>query len=97
MPLTRGEIVGYDAKRMFYKFTMMNGVKTVDCEISNVALNDLARWETTQLPDRDAQFLRFRDLIEKVASDIFVLNDASPVQVFSKHVSEPGMKAKSKC
>ena len=44
---------------------MMNGVKTVDCAISNVALNDLARWENAQLPDRDAQFLSFRDLIEK--------------------------------
>jgi hypothetical protein len=50
---------------MFYKFTMMNGVKTVDCEISNIALNDLTRWENAQLPDRDAQFLSFRDLIEK--------------------------------
>jgi hypothetical protein len=42
MPLTRGEIVGYDAERRFYEFAMMDGVNTVDCEISNVALNDLA-------------------------------------------------------
>ena len=32
MPLTRGEIVGYDAERRFYEFAMMDGVNTVDCE-----------------------------------------------------------------
>jgi hypothetical protein len=58
MPLTRGEIVGHDAGGMFYKFTMMNGIHTVDCEISNVALSDLAggRWATLQIPDREATF-----------------------------------------
>ena len=42
MPLTRGEAVGYDADLMVFKFTMMNGVQIVQCQISNAALGDLA-------------------------------------------------------
>jgi hypothetical protein len=89
MPLTRGEIIGYDARRMSYKFTMMDGVKKiVDCEISATALGDLvgSRWGTVQPPDRDAQFLKFRDLIEELASHLFEPNGARPVRVFAKHL-----------
>ena len=83
MPLTRGEIIGFNVERMVYKFTMMHGEKTVDCEISNIALNDLARWEDVQLPDRNAQFLAFRDLIEQAASHQFELDGANPVRIFA--------------
>lgn len=88
--LTRGEIIGYDARRMSHKFTMMDGVKKiVDCEISATALGDLvgSRWGTVQPPDRDAQFLKFRDLIEELASHLFEPNGARPVRVFAKHLS----------
>ena len=45
MPLTRGEVVGYDADLMVFKFTMRNGEQIVQCQISNAALGDLAdRW-----------------------------------------------------
>jgi hypothetical protein len=90
MPLTRGEIIGYDARRMSYKFTMVDGVKKIiDCEISATALGDLvgSRWGTVRPPDRDAQFLKFRDLIEELASHLFERNGAGPVRVFAKHLS----------
>jgi hypothetical protein len=91
MPLTRGEIVGYDAGGMFYKFTMKNGVHAVDCEISNVALSDLVggRWATLQVPDREVQFLRFREQIESIASKLFDADLSKPklVRIFAKHLS----------
>ena len=58
MPLARGTIVGFDASRMTYNFTMMDGPHIIDCQISSVSLDDLAgqRWQTSRVPDRDAQF-----------------------------------------
>ena len=45
MPLTRGEVVGYDADLMVFKFTMRNGERIVQCQISRAAIGDLAdRW-----------------------------------------------------
>jgi hypothetical protein len=86
MPLKRGEIIGYDAERMVYEFTMINDFDTIDCEISNAALNVLARaWENDQLPDRGAHFLKFRDLIEQAAAHQFELDGVSPVRIFAKH------------
>ena len=90
MPLTRGDIIGYDAGRMSYKFTMMNGGAAIDCEISSVALNDLIgdRWSKQEIADRDAQFLKFRDLIESIASDLFNAGPSRPkvVRIFAKHL-----------
>jgi len=37
MPLTRGQVVGYDADLMAFKFTMRNGDQIVRCQISNAA------------------------------------------------------------
>lgn len=84
MPLKRGKAIGYDAERMVYEFTMVNDLDTIDCEISNAALNVLARcWE--QVPDRDQHFLAFRDLIERAAAHQFELDGVSPVRIFAKH------------
>jgi len=50
MPLTRGEVVGYDAVLMVFKFTMRDGEQILPCEISNAALGDLAdRWRGAAL------------------------------------------------
>jgi Protein of unknown function (DUF1488) len=87
MPLTRGAAVGYDAVRMSYKFTMLDGTRTVHCEISSAALTDIAggRWQKISL-DRDAQFLAFRDTIEHIASSQFDARQAGPVRIFAKHL-----------
>jgi hypothetical protein len=42
MPLTRGEIVGYDSERLAFKFTMLNAGEIVYCQISDAALDELA-------------------------------------------------------
>jgi hypothetical protein len=42
MPLTRGQIVGHDDERLAFAFTMMNDSETVQCQISDAAMDDLA-------------------------------------------------------
>jgi len=89
MPLMRGRILGYDADRMTFEFTMMHDARIVDCEISSTAMDDLAGEKGVRTNEREAQFRRLRDTIERVASDIFDQRSMSPVEtirIFSKHV-----------
>ena len=89
MPLMRGRILGYDANRMAFEFTMMHGARIVDCEISSTAMDDLAGEKGVRPDEREAQFRRLRDAIERVASDIFDQSSMSAVEIiriFSKHV-----------
>jgi hypothetical protein len=89
MPLTRGKIVGYDTERLAFGFTMLNGDDTVDCQISDAAMDELAGVRGTPSIARQAQFLSLRDAIEQIASDVF---DAGPivkgsvVRIFTKHI-----------
>ena len=89
MPLMRGRPVGYDAERMVFIFTMMHGATIIDCEISSAALDDLVGGKGARPNEREAQFLRLRDTIERVASDSFVSNgthSGETIRIFSKHL-----------
>jgi hypothetical protein len=97
MPLARGTILGFDAARMTYKFTMADGPQIIDCQISSAALDDLAgqRSKPPRVLDRDTQFLEFRDQIEKLASDQFdrdIESKPKLVRIFAKHIpkGDPG-------
>ena len=89
MPLTRGRIVGYDNERLAFKFTMQNGDETIDCQISDAAMDELAGLKGTESLARQAQFTALRDAIERIASGRF---DAAPamkgyvVRIFTKHI-----------
>ena len=89
MPLTRGKIVGYDTERLAFGFTMQNDGDTVDCQISDAAMDELAGVRGTPSLARQAQFVALRDAIERIASDVF---DAGPkvkgrvVRIFTKHI-----------
>lgn len=89
MPLTRGQLGGYDVERMTFVFTMMHGAKIIDCEISSAALDDLADEKGTRPSEREAQFKRMRDVIERVTCDTFVgkgMPQGETIRIFSKHV-----------
>jgi hypothetical protein len=89
MPLMRGRIAGYDADRMTFEFTMMHDARIIDCEISSVALDDLAGEKGVRPGEREAQFRRLRDAIERVASDAFDQNGIAAgetLRIFAKHV-----------
>jgi hypothetical protein len=89
MPLTRGQIVGHDNDRLAFAFTMIADVETVQCQISDAAMDELAGAKGTPSIARQAQFVTHRDTIERIASDLF---DKAPsikghvVRVFSKHI-----------
>jgi hypothetical protein len=89
MPLTRGKVLGYDLERLAFRFSMLNDSETVECQISDAAMDELAGVKGTLSTARQAQFLTHRDAIEQIASDLF---DAAPwiksaaVRIFTKHI-----------
>ena len=91
MPLTRGQIGGHDNERLAFAFTMMNDGETVQCQISDAAMD-----EGTPSIARQAQFVAHRDTIDRIASDLF---DKAPsikgyvVRIFSKHIQGADLRA----
>jgi hypothetical protein len=89
MPLTGGQIVGHDGERLAFAFTMMNDGETVQCQISDAAMDELAEAKGTLSIARQAQFVAHRDTIERIASDLY---DKAPrikgyvVRIFTKHI-----------
>ena len=89
MPLTRGRIVGYDDERLAFGFTMLHDGETVDCQISDAAMDELAGVRGSPSTARQALFLQHRDAIEQIASGLF--NDSrtvkgAVVRIFTKHI-----------
>jgi uncharacterized protein DUF1488 len=89
MPLTRGQIIGHDNERLAFAFSMLNDGETVQCQISDAAMDELAATKGTPSIARQAQFVTHRDPIEQMASDLY---DRAPrikgyvVRIFTKHV-----------
>jgi len=74
---------------MAFLFTMTDGAKMVDCEISSSALDDLDGVKGTWPDEREAQFMRLREVVERVASYLFKRqgrSTAARVRIFSKDV-----------
>jgi hypothetical protein len=90
MPLTRGWALGYNTERMAFEFAMLNNEgETVECEISSVAMDELAGKRGTLPAEREALFLRLREAIERIASDNFdegTIVRGAVVRVFAKHI-----------
>jgi Protein of unknown function (DUF1488) len=89
MPLTRGRIVGYDDERLAFGFTMLNDGETVDCQISDAAMDELAGVRGSPSTARQALFLQHRDAIERIASRLFDDSRAvkgAVVRIFTKHI-----------
>jgi hypothetical protein len=74
---------------MMFLFTMMHAARIVDCEISSSALDDLDGEKGTLPDEREVQFKRLRDTIERIVSDTFEQNgrpEGETIRIFSKHV-----------
>jgi len=68
---------------------MLNDGETVQCQISDAAMDELAGMKGTENTARVAQFLSLRDTIERIASDLF--DEAPTIQgyvtrIFTKHL-----------
>ena len=91
MPLTRDRIIGHDIERLAFRFTMLNGVDTVECQISDAAMDILGGVKGTESIARQAQFLALRDAVEGVASDMFdrmSVVKGRIIRIFTKHVQK---------
>ncbi len=89
VPLTRHEIVGHDQERLAFRFSMLDDERIVQCQISDLALDELAGMQGTESEARLAQFLSLRDTIENLAIRLFDEVPRSPgyvVRIFSKHL-----------
>jgi hypothetical protein len=91
MPLTRDRIIGHDNERLAFRFTMLSNAGTVECQISDAALDELGGVKGTESMARQAQFLSLRDAVEGIASELF---DKGPcfkgqvVRIFTKHIQK---------
>jgi hypothetical protein len=91
MPLTRGQILGHDNERLAFGFTMLDGDDTVDCQISDAAMDELAGVSGTLSIARQAQFLSHRDVIERIASDLYDSSRhvrGAVIRIFTKHIQQ---------
>jgi len=91
MPLTRDRIIGHDNERLAFRFTMLNDTDTVECQISDAALDELGGVKGTESMARQAQFLALRDAVEGIAADIFQKSPhvkGQVVRIFTKHIQK---------
>jgi hypothetical protein len=90
MPLESGQIIGYNADLMTFEFSMIDraGANIIDCKISSTAMDQLAGIRGTMPAERLAQFLRLRDRIERIASDLFdeMPKPGAQIRVFYHHI-----------
>jgi hypothetical protein len=89
MPLTRGRPLAHDSERMAFRFTMLAGDETVECQISCAAMDELDGTKGTHPGDREDQFLRLRDEIERIASTVFdegTVRNGHVLRIFFKHI-----------
>jgi Protein of unknown function (DUF1488) len=75
MALTRGRLGGYEFDRMVVVFSMVDGQKEIPCAVSTSAMDELEKPERTAPDQREAQFMRLRDRIEKRADQKFIARE----------------------
>jgi Protein of unknown function (DUF1488) len=75
MALTRGSFRGYEFDRMVVLFSMVDGQREIPCAVSTSAMDELEKPERTKSDQREAQFMRLRDRIEKRADQKFLARE----------------------
>jgi hypothetical protein len=75
MALTRGSFGGYEFNRMVVLFSMVDGQREIPCAVSTSAMDDLEKPERTKPDQREGQFMRLRDQLEKRAAQKFIARE----------------------
>jgi hypothetical protein len=89
MPLTPSRILGYDAERMVFRFSMLDGGEEVECLISAAAIDELVGGPRGSYVDRETQFAQLRETIESLASakfDTGTIVRGSILRIFAKDI-----------
>ena len=69
--LVRGSIRGFEFRRMVMLFSMMEGDNEIPCAVSSRAMDELEHVPWTKDDQREEQFFRLRDRIERTATRKF--------------------------
>lgn len=69
--LKRGSIRGFEFRRMVMVFSMMEGDNEITCAVSSRAMDELEHVPWTKDDQREEQFFRLRDRIERTAARKF--------------------------
>jgi hypothetical protein len=75
MALMRGSFGGFEFDRMVVLFSMVDGQREIQCAVSTSAMDHLEKQERTRPDQREAQFMRLRDQIEKCAACKFLARE----------------------
>jgi hypothetical protein len=75
MALMRGSFGGFEFDRMVVLFSMVDGQREIQCAVSTSAMDDLEKRERTKPDQREAQFMRLRDQIERRAACKFLARE----------------------
>lgn len=75
MALTRGSFGRYEFDRMVVLFSMIDGQRQIPCAVSTSAMDDLEKRERTRPDQREEQFMRLRERIEKRAAQKFLARE----------------------
>jgi Protein of unknown function (DUF1488) len=75
MALTSGSFGGYEFDRMVVLFSMVDGQREIPCAISTSAMDDLEKAGRIKPDQREVQFMRLRDRIEKRAAEKFIARE----------------------
>lgn len=75
MTLSAGKVLGFDQDRMVMRFSMMSGTREISCAISSSAMDDLEGGKMSKADQREEQFMRLRDQIERCASQKFLAGE----------------------
>jgi Protein of unknown function (DUF1488) len=75
MSPTRGSFGGYEFNRMVVLFSMVDGQMEIPCAVSTSAMDDLEKAKQTKPDQREAQFMRLRDKLEKRAAQKIVARE----------------------
>lgn len=71
---------------------MLHDGETVECQISDAAMDELGGVKGTESIARQAQFVALRDAVEGIASDLFdkmPLVKGRTIRIFTKHIKAP--------
>jgi Protein of unknown function (DUF1488) len=74
---------------MAFGFVMLDGEQPVECQISDAAMDELAGTRGTPSMARQAQFVALRDVIERIASDLYDsghMVKGVTIRIFTKHI-----------
>ncbi len=75
MALTRGSFGGYEFNRMVVLFSMVDGQREIPCAVSTSAMDGLEKSVQTKPDQREGQFMRLRDQMEKRAAQKFTAGE----------------------